>query len=477
VPRISLVDFGIAAFDGLHLPGGTPGYAPDRQGAGEAPDPGDDRHALGMSLIEAVTGLPPLYGVSSADARARALETISARWGATPNGVLGVVIDLMHDDAAVAASALRRLHTDPTCHCLTTRLPTPPVVDTGSVAELAEVLLSRLIRQVDAVLSVPPRRHQANPTVYGGLAGVGLELLRHGDRPEDRKRIERLLSRVVADTAELGPGLLSGHTGVDLFIREARDWLGLPALPWEWSDPVDWPADYDLVSGAAGIGLGHLWGHRQTGDAHHQEMLRRCAATLSAAAPEAPGLAHGLAGIVLFDLVATDLIGHSGTGDRRAALLAAAESLIARATVGSGDPLRTASWCNGLTGVARVLAEAGRRGDPSCLRSALAAGDALDGWISRSVHLGQCCGVAGIGEFLLDLSALPGGERFAAATHAAARHILLRSAGSHDRREPVLSSDEQEGLSWAAGLSGILGFIRRLRDRGGPRLFSSTSGL
>ncbi|MFG1942493.1 lanthionine synthetase LanC family protein [Nonomuraea sp. NPDC048826] len=476
-PRVSLVDFGIAALDGLHLPGGTPGYAPDRQRVDAPPRPADDLYALGMTLLEAATGLPPVYGVGSGQARTRALETVRARWGAAPDGVIGALADLVHDDVAVAEAAVLRLRTGGD-RPATSLLPPPPVADAGSAAGLAAALLDLLTTKVDAALAEPHGRRRPNPTLYSGPAGIGLELLRHGDHPGARDRISRLLARVTADadTSDLGPALLAGRTGVDVFVREAREWLGLPAAERRRPDPLTGPDAFDLVSGTAGIGLGHLWFFRRDGDPRDLDVGRRCAETLAAAVPERPGLAHGLAGVVAFDLFAADHVDVGRAGDRLAALIDAAVPLIERAAAGAGDPLATASWCNGLTGVARVLAEAGRRGNrPDCTRLALTAGDALTGWIPRSVHLGQCCGVAGIGDLMLDLSFLPGGERFTDHAYAAARQIVLRSAGTHSRPEPVsFSTTDRDGVSWAIGLAGILGFVRRLRDRGGPRLLPET---
>ncbi|MBN6050411.1 hypothetical protein JYK22_00585 [Nonomuraea sp. RK-328] len=56
----SIIDFGLASYDGLHLSGMTPGYAPARQVRGEPPRDTDDFHTLGMTLLFAATGLHPV---------------------------------------------------------------------------------------------------------------------------------------------------------------------------------------------------------------------------------------------------------------------------------------------------------------------------------------------------------------------------------------------------------------------------------
>ncbi|WP_059005949.1 class III lanthionine synthetase LanKC N-terminal domain-containing protein [Streptomyces specialis] len=77
--RAFLVDFGLSALDGFHLPGGTPGFAPPGQFRDEPPDPADDCFALGMTLGYAATGMLPLSGVADrALARRRMLQGLDA---------------------------------------------------------------------------------------------------------------------------------------------------------------------------------------------------------------------------------------------------------------------------------------------------------------------------------------------------------------------------------------------------------------
>lgn len=76
--------------------------------------------------------------------------------------------------------------------------------------------------------------------------------------------------------------------------------------------------------------------------------------------------------------------------------------------------------------------------------------------------LGQCHGLAGNGDFLLDLAALTGAERHRADAWRLAQIVLANRA---HRGERVVFPDEQGGVStsWGDGLAGVLGFLVRLQ--------------
>ncbi len=97
-PDVSLIDFGFASHDGLHIPGGTPGFAPARQLRGEPPRDTDDLFALGMTLIYAAHSVLPVTLDGDLEApRQRALQAISAQYGARPGGVFGSIAALLGD--------------------------------------------------------------------------------------------------------------------------------------------------------------------------------------------------------------------------------------------------------------------------------------------------------------------------------------------------------------------------------------------
>jgi hypothetical protein len=84
----------------------------------------------------------------------------------------------------------------------------------------------------------------------------------------------------------------------------------------------------------------------------------------------------------------------------------------------------------------------------------------------------QCCGLAGVGELLVDAAAATGDGRLHRAAEEVAGLILARSGGTP--RRPLFPDNTlaASGPGWATGSAGVLSFLRRLRDRGGPRLWA-----
>jgi hypothetical protein len=121
----SLIDFGIASYDGLYLPGATHGFAPERQCHSEPPAQADDYYALGMVLLFAVIGLDPVIVDEDCDqTRVKALQTIGSRYGQRPAGLIGLIADLLSGDTegrdnhprGFPAAAVRTLQRPPAGH-------------------------------------------------------------------------------------------------------------------------------------------------------------------------------------------------------------------------------------------------------------------------------------------------------------------------------------------------------------------------
>ncbi|WP_344581185.1 class IV lanthionine synthetase LanL [Nonomuraea roseoviolacea] len=484
----SLIDFGLASYDGLHLSGMTPGYAPARQVRGEPPRAADDLHALGMTLAYAATALHPVtLGDDPELPRTRALQTLSRYHGRTPSATVSAVVDLLGDEER-ARAAVRRLAAGDERPTVALASSPPPVGTADVAAEVLDNLVGDLLRLVDAVLEAPANTKAANDaSVYSGSAGIGLELLHHRHRPAAERKLRELVDFTVRVTAPLTPqpGLFTGVTGTDLFLLEAGA-CGISPTGWPGRSlpPPEWRAEAaDLTDGEAGAGLGHLYFHRVTGDPADLEAARRCARVVAAERPlprtsgpgEADvtaGRAHGLAGTAALLLGLAEETGESWVLEAAAEqvrLLAERTRVLVREAADPAAEPMTMSWCRGLAGIGPTLLHAGKvLGDPSLADLARQGADVCVARMSRLSTLGQCCGVAGVGNHLLDLADLDQSERHREAAYELAGHLLLRSAGS--ATHPVLFAPDDppaRSLSWAQGLTGVVTFFRRLAY-GGP---------
>lgn len=496
---VSIVDYGLAAYDGLRLPGGTPGFAPARQFRDEPPAEIDDLHALGMTLLVAA-GLPnPVVEKGDSDLpRIRALQALRSVYGPSPSGVPAAMADLLSGDDDRARQALRKLATGTGYAGRRAVEPLPAVPDLSRelAAEIADNLLSDLCDEVSAILDGPEAARAAQDlSLYSGTAGIGLELLRNTSRADVSRWVGELAEFTLNSSRELdlSPGLFVGATGVELFLREAIDHGVLDAKTRvDTTTPSsDWTPDGDdLIYGAAGVGLGHLSLYRGHGDPADLAIARRCVAALldpevahamdpRAAAGAAPavdptaGSAHGLAGIVdmllAFATETRDDQVLMAAADRAEQLARQTRTLIRAAAGGPVTGRLATSWCHGLTGIGQTLLRAGTLlDDPGLSRLAREAAGTCAALLPRVSEAGQCCGAAGIGNFFIDLACAEQDERYWDEARRVGIHILMRGAGTPTH--PSFGEQITEGYeaSWAAGLAGLLAFFRRFAAAGGP---------
>ncbi|RJL35276.1 lanthionine synthetase LanC family protein [Bailinhaonella thermotolerans] len=488
--RPYIIDFGFASGDGIHMKGGTFGYMPARQRAGLEPLDHDDLHGLGMTLWYAASFQQPVESDDDHDLpRRRALQQIRRAHGPAPGGVMGAIADLLSGDAGrarAAAGALARGQAHR--HPATAPLAALPPVDEDLVAALTAGVLGDLVAQTTSVIegrTDSPAEHDAS--LYSGSAGAALELLRHRDDAAVAGLLPALLehARATAERTALPHGLYAGRTGVDLALHVAglRAEPRIPGPGWEPEGP-------DVVIGAAGVGLGHLYFHARGLGEEHLRVAGRCLELIQAGGLRSPysserypdtagfdtaaGYAHGLAGVVGFLLDYT-----VRTGDADAArfteakvreLIGRTEPLLARAAAPAATPL-AASWCQGQTGAGQVLHRAGRvLGDARCAELAARCAQVCLDWVPRLVVVGPCCGAVGVGHLLLDLALDTGDQRYLDGAREVVTHLLLRSGGTPDHPDFVNGLPGEGGTSWAQGLTGVLTFLRRLRDAAGPAL-------
>ncbi|GAA1222608.1 hypothetical protein GCM10009665_11060 [Kitasatospora nipponensis] len=192
-------------------------------------------------------------------------------------------------------------------------------------------------------------------------------------------------------------------------------------------------------------------------------------APIAGTAGLAVGFAHGRAGLAHFLLALPDAEAAAGARGLVEALAADTPRLIAEA----GRPAATrryGSWCRGLAGIGTVLVQAGRHyGEEALVTLADRTAQACRAMAPRMGLVVQCCGLAGVGELLVDLAVATGDERHWHAAEEIAGLILTRSGGPVGA--PLLPGGNlvAESAGWAIGTPGVLSFLRRLHRRGGPR--------
>ena len=396
----------------------------------------------------------------------------------------------------------------------TTRLPARPDRDTWR--RMTDDGLTRLLRDMADPATEPRRLWSADAfgeqtdacALQHGAAGPLAVLVRADrvlGRDDLRAGIERAAGWIDARRTSVPrvlPGLQFGRSGTawalhDAAVRLGNGQLADRAVELALSVPVRWP-NPDVCHGAAGAGLAQLHFWHATGRAEFLERVEDCADGLASAAQRTAGtvswpvpedfdsalagirhlgFAHGVAGIGAFLLyagLATD------RGDLLDLAVEAGDTLVAEAERGPWgarwrsdltDPPGTGllyHWCSGSSGVGTFLLRLWRAtGAEPYLRLSGEAAAAVHRvrWFSPSA---ACHGLAGNGDFLLDLAAcVPDGPYRDWAEDLAA--VLY---AHHAVRDGLLLVPDGSGQSFHAdyqtGISGPLDFLLRL-GHGGPR--------
>jgi tRNA A-37 threonylcarbamoyl transferase component Bud32 len=486
--RPCLVDFEISHAEGPQLFGWTPGYSPPEQERDEPATVEADYYSLGATLFYAATGLPPTWLTDDPYNHdpERAAAVLAGR-----GGIGDTILGLLATDPArrrTAADALRSgggpVRSGSAAPARPDRLN--PAIE-HSISEVSRYGV-RLMTGADLTGGIV-----ASPVnIYRGAAGIGMELLHH--------RPARDLARALAywtsglRTLRRGrPAFYTGDTGIAVFVTAAGVALNDDVLL-SLAQPMARPVPYrvtadDQHNGLAGIGTGQLLLWRLTDDAGRLELAAACADRLLTAdlVLETPdyadcgqvsrtlGFSHGLAGIVHF-LLAYRAVAARDTVEpalrKRCDLLAQhLMPLIDAARSPSAKPMH-AAFCQGLAGIGATLVRTAHElGEDGQLDLTLRAAAACRDLAPRMYALTQCCGLAGIGEFFLDLFQVTGDETHLAEAHRVAGLILDRAGGRPDA--PVFPDTSLHGSSgsWSTGTAGVLSFLRRLRDPASPRLW------
>ena len=443
-------------------------------------------------LLFAAIGLDPVCASDDLELpRSRALQTIRSGYGASPPATISIAAALMSGTEPVAARAFGRLMPgQPGPGSVPARpLPAMPMLTPQIASDVAGSLLDDLLGQAEQLLDSPPSQRAAHDaSIYDGSSGVGLELLHHTGAERTARVLEGLarFSLQAAQQAKLSPGLFTGSTGVSIFLHQAAA-SGITVPDSTGSLKATEAAECeDLVTGAAGVGLGHLW-LCQSGDPAHLDNALRCArgiidgtasafpfpddATSVAGVDPAAGRAHGLAGVTEFLLTlasrtSDDLI-LAAAAERARQLANRTQALLQQTRQVTAPPLAM-SWCRGLSGILPVLLLASTvLQDPSLARLARDTTETCVAYLPRLSTPGRCCGIAGVGSVLIDLAINTQDERYWHAAERAGVQILLRSAGPPSHLI-FPASPSHSSTGWAAGLAGLLSFFRRLARRGEP---------
>ncbi|WP_336213440.1 class IV lanthionine synthetase LanL [Nonomuraea sp. LPB2021202275-12-8] len=488
---LRLIDLEFAALPGdTAMIGGTPGFmapelVPHRGTLRAAPPRSADLYGLGAMLYFLATGSSP--GLMEGAAPARVAEHVRAVCRANPT--LALLRPLIE---GLLAEPDERWPLD-RCARFLDRPPeaghVPPPAGPDRLDELIGDGLAWLAETMD-----PGRDAQspwndriqgldADPCSAGnGAAGILAVLPRSG---AEATIAARWLRRRLAAEAVWPPGLYMGRSGAlwalyesgerEFALRAARE------LPTAHPSP-------DITHGLAGCGMAVLRLALLSGDPVLREQAETTFGNLYAAgsrtgdglrwaSPDSDlaehlGFAHGVAGIataLLYASQALDRPDWMPAVHEVAALLGEHADLDGGAAwwpTLRGDPStawpRRPHWCSGSSGIGAFLVRYWRvTGDAAALSLAEQAAVAVHR--SRWKHGAAAChGLPGEGEFLLDMAAFTGEERYRRWAGDLAGCLAARAVRKSGR---LLVPDPFDAFvpGYLGGTAGVLAFLLRLR--------------
>ncbi|WP_412062990.1 class III lanthionine synthetase LanKC [Rubrivirga sp. IMCC45206] len=507
---IRFIDFELAHEVGGSDPvvsGGTPGYRSPAQRRGDRPTEADDHYALGALLLDLVS-----FNVAGSelnpDGTLRVFD-LAARDVGFPDALGRTVRGLMHPSPAErwsiarAVDALEAARGEPSS--------TVPAIFEGarvrpcpapepSLRAALPALLDGVVAYVtahtdtdreDRVWPSCPEAFTTNGVgLRHGAAGVAAFLRRAtGAVPEG---VDAWI-RASAHRRALPPGLMAGHAGLALYWLEAGDLDAAQAALRDASAgerlALSTPGLYD---GAAGWGLAHLSVWAQAPASAALAAARRAGDHLvSAARPSSAGvywdqegtvrfgLGHGQAGVSLF---LTYLARATGDPAYLDVAVAAMDDELSRAVefdsltlwrfytreggVGVGSQVPHTEYGSAGVGTALVRLFAAT-GEPRFLEMAERCAHVATHRQTDKLWLDH--GLAGFGEFLVDMAEYTGDEGYRHHAFAVAEGLLAARA---DR--PAGAAFPGRGLArlscgLGSGSAGVGLFLHRLLTPGAPR--------
>lgn len=347
----------------------------------------------------------------------------------------------------------------------------------------------------------------------GGVLAVLARLQRHRPSPAAERLVRQTSDWIVRHlrTQEHRlPGLYFGAAGTALALHDTGSLLDQPDLLGLARDlladlPRRWP-NPDITHGAAGLGTALLLLWRTTGDPQLAktvaETVAEVAESLVAAAdPDGDlltwtvpadfdsqlagyrsyGFGHGTAGIGAFLLAAGQHLGRpdlTEQAERCGRTLVKLAEHRGETTVWSETaekPGLLHHWCNGSSGVGTLLARLHTAtGDTEYLHLAERAARAVlrHRWRAGTAY---CHGLAGDGDFLLDLAEASGDPVHRAWADEIACTLYDRRVYRDGHAVLPNETGTQITAEFGTGIAGHLAFLLRLRY-GGPRMFHPPTG-
>lgn len=425
--EVRLIDFEGAHEHGVDIPTliYTPGFSPEQVKNEGQTRMDDDLFGLGSLML---AGVLPVNGVAALapDAYEPFLRAF-VRDLALPDDIVELIRGLLHPERERRTrlpEVIRRLEAAPPVRA-------PSISTEEADSEDLEALLRRMMGYIHAT-ATPDREDRlfpSAPMLFGtnplsvafGACGVAYAMQRvEGQVPA--RVIDWILAHDITPE-EYPPGLYVGTAGIawtllELGLRERAEEL----LDTSRDHPLLWSSP-DLFYGAAGWGMANLRFFLATDDVRYRARAEEAGDFLLRTRQEADGeshwpvegvescgLGHGAAGVSLFLLylyLATGAREYLDVG--RMAL----EYVIARGIrnvdrgltwrIQEGDPTNTPYWRWGSSGVGSVLMRYDRalheRRYELVLREIM-----LDVDRKFSIFPGRFTGMAGVGEFWLDLA-------------------------------------------------------------------------
>ncbi len=500
-----LVDFELSRFAGVQRYGWTPGYSHARQRLNEPGVIEDDYFALGMTMFHAVTGLDPIIIDHDSETNvARTLSCLTAICGVEAP-LVTVTKNLLDSDAKVQANAVQKLRTTAV---LGTRRQDTIAHRSPPIGPIFRHTLDAVVGHVNTMLADDARKSGIPPpvTAYEGTAGIVMELAQHPSAFTPASELARITA-FVAERVDSAPAFLYGRMGISLALQAVANSTDDAQLHRAADAILPGKGDIeneqrvDVTHGLAGLGIGYLAFAATASDPKvYLTLADQCAERLLLsevmideqlralpAGDAAHGIsivdsfAHGRAGIAYFLLAHAAQSGYDRSRRQARKLIDALADLIPKLVSRAKTPLArpmAASWCQGLAGIGTTLVRGARFfDDQSVLRAAQTAATGCLAVAPRVPLVTQCCGLAGIGEFMLDLALATGDIRYRQDAIDILNLILYRSGGSQTTPSFPDTTMAYSTPGWATGSSGILSFLRRLVNPSSPRLWMADSKL